>query len=492
MMLKETKIHIYNSIEYIPICSAALKECAAILGFRRREIHKMVLVIEEVLGQIIKCFHIEGQENEIIIHFQQIQNGLRIKINDFGIPMDAEKIQSCDDNDPQGFGMARAILHKYMDVVSFEAKGYEGNETIFEKHFHSKKRQVALEEAVLMAKEESQIGRPEDITVRLLMEEEASAVSKLAYIAYHYSHPYELIYIPKKIKEKIKSKKMYSAIGVLEGDKIISHTALVLPEQGAKTGEIGIAFTDPHYRGYGCMSKLWTFLIDDIAKELGLFGVFAMAVCSHPFSQKACHRMNLLDTALLVSQAPVLDFEDIDVQEQQRESIMMAFRILEQVENVVFYMPKHHKKMILEISSQLGLSVKTGNHPFLHIESHHSYSNIEVTSNEVFKTADIIVNHVGRDLKRVFEKEFQNLKTARNESIYLFLDLADYHTEKYTSYFEKLGFFFAGIMHQENRMNLVLQYLNNQDYHFSSLKIDSEFGQKLTKYVENEYLKRLF
>ena len=100
-----------------------------------------------------------------------------------------------------------------------------------------------------------------------------------------------------------------------------------------------------------------------------------------------------------------------------------------------------------------------------------------------------MLNHIGRDIKQVFEENLQKLKTARYESIYLFLDLADYHTEKYTSYFESKGFFFAGIMHKENRMNLVLQYLNNQDYHFSSLQIASDFGQELADYVEAEYEK---
>lgn len=489
-MLKEIQIHIPNNEESVSVCSASVKEFASLIGFKRRDLNKIAQVTEEVLKQIIKCFYIEGQEDEIIVSLEHIQEGLRVKINDHGIPMDADKIQFCDDKDQLGFGMARKILHKYMDEVSFEGKGFGGNETIFEKHVKSKKQFAETDEHSVNSEEITNSAQ-EEISVRLLKSEEANSISKLAYIAYHYSYPYELIYIPKKIQEKIYNQNMFSAVGVLGNEgKIISHTALVLSESNSKTAEIGIAFTDPKYRGYGCMQKLWTYLIDDIAKNMKLFGVYAMAVCSHPYSQKACHKMNLLDTALLVSRAPVLGFESIEVEEEQRESLMISFRILEQPEKVVFYLPKHHKSMILAISKQLGLNVSVGKHPLFHYESNHTYSNLEIVCDEVFKIANIIVNHVGRDIKQVFEANFQQLKTNRYESIYLFLDLADYQTEKQSSYYESQGFFFAGIMHQENRMNLVLQYLNNQDYHFGSLQMASEFGKVLANYVEADYIKK--
>ena len=488
-MLREIKIHIPNTVTGISVCSASIKEFASQIGFRRRDLNKITQVTEEVLKQIIKCFYLEEQVDEIIVHLEHISEGLRVTINDHGIPMDADKIQTCDDKDHLGFGMVRKMLHKYMDVVSFEAKGFAGNESIFEKHLKPKKQYSEIEEHSIQH-EESQCANHEDISVRLLKKEESNSISKLAYIAYHYSYPYELIYIPNKIQEKIENKHMFSAVGVLgEDEKIISHTALVLSDSRSKTAEIGIAFTDPMYRGFGCMQKLWTYLIDDIAAEMKLFGVFAMAVCSHPFSQKACHKMELLDSALLVSRAPVLGFEDIEVEEKQRESLMIAFRILDQPEKATFYIPKQHKKMILAISQQLGMNVAIGRHPLFSFDSNHAYSNMEISKDDVFKISNIIVNHIGRDIKQVFDDNLQQLKISRYESIYLFLDLADYQTEKYTSYFESKGFFFAGIMHKENRMNLVLQYLNNQDYHFASLQVASEFGQKLANYVETEYLK---
>lgn len=487
-MLKEIHIHISNHQSSIPICTAAIKEYSIQIGFKRRDVHKIVLVVEEVLGQIIKCFYIDGQEDKMIVNLEHFEKGLRIRIQDHGIPVDADKIQYCDDQDKQGFGTARQILNKYMDEVSYEAKGFAGNEIIFEKHLHSKKGK-SIKKVNMAEESEADNELPHEINVRLLKEEEANSISKLAYIAYHYSYPYEIIYIPKKIKEKLRNNNLISAVAVLENEeKIISHTALVLSGSHSKTAEIGIAFTDPHYRGAGCMNQLWSYLIDEVASEMKLFGVFAMAVCSHPYSQKACHKMGLMDSALLLSRAPIIDFEDIDVKEQQRESIMITFRVLNSPKEVNFYLPKHHKSMILDIANHLGLDINVRKHPLFHHESSHNYSNIETSRDTTFKTANMVVNHIGKDIKIVFESEFHALKIARYESIYLFLDLADYHTEKYCAYFEKQGFFFAGIMHQENRMNLVLQYLNNQDYHFENIIIASDFGQKLRDYVQKEYL----
>lgn len=486
--MKTVKIEILNHEDSIVICSAALKEFAHKIGFKRREVHKIVLITEEVLRQIIKCSFIDGQESEILIHLEVLQDGIEIKITDHGIPIDEYQLKHCDEKDKNGFAMVNHILQEYMDEVSIKTKGFEGNEIAFKK-YHRSKKQPHLNTSNLGNDGESNT-KLEDIQIRLLEEHEAAAISRLAYIAYHYSYPFEIIYIPEKIKEKMVSHQIISAGAVLDGDhQIISHSALELSHPNAKTAEIGIAFTDPNYRGYGCINKIWNLLLDEVAVEKQFFGVFAMAVCSHPYSQKACYKKKMYDTALLISHIPVLDFEDIAVKKQQRESAMIMFRVLNQSEKVTYYPPKHHKAMILEISNQLGLEVNLGKHPLFHKESPHNYSNIDWNRDDNFKVANIIIYHIGKDLKDLFESEFYKLKTARYESIYLYLDLADYHTEKYCSYFEKLGFFFAGIMHKENRMNLVLQYLNNQEYDFEGLQINSKFGKKLSKYVESEYCK---
>ncbi|OYT14682.1 MAG: hypothetical protein B7C24_17040 [Bacteroidetes bacterium 4572_77] len=483
-MPKTVRLHIYNDQESIGICAASIYEYAHLIGFRKREAHKITSLISDVLSQMLLKTNVQEQEDEMEVCLEQTPQGIKIIIHNHGIPLDTEKILTeAKLHISQGLAATVALAQKYADLFSIKTKGFQGNEIILEKYLISKKHLVPK----LDITEESlgPVQIKNDIQVRLLQEDEAYAVTRLAYIAYHYSYPYELMYIPEKVKKEVVEKRLISAVSVMD-ETIISHSALVLADKWAKTAEIGIAFTDPNYRGFGCMNKLWVYLLDDLAVKMKLFGVFAMTVTSHPYSQKAAHKLGMSDCALLLSRTPVLEFESIDTNKPQRESIMIAFKVLNAPEKAIFYPPKHHKKMIMEIANQFGINISIGKHPFFHHDSAHNYSKIDIKKDSVFNIANITIHHCGKDLKNVFPEKFESLKISRIESIYLFLDLADYHTEKLTSYFEKLGFFFAGIMHKDNRMNLVLQFLNNQQFQFDSLKMASEIGEKISAYVKNE------
>ena len=65
------------------------------------------------------------------------------------------------------------------------------------------------------------------------------------------------------------------------------------------------------------------------------------------------------------------------------------------------------------------------------------------------------------------------------------MKLTDPLTAKYTTEFEKMGFFFAGILPRSNTNDeLILQYLNNYTIDFDQLKIASEKGREILAYVK--------
>lgn len=485
--MKSIQIKIFNNNDSISICKSALMEYCSQIGFKRRERHKIGLLFEELLKQLCKCTFLENQEGEIIVELNTLEEGIEIKINDFGIPLDQEHIQKCKDKSKEALSGVYHLLESFMDEVQIAAKGFKGNEVVLKKFLHSKKNtQLQSQER----QEEKVNQNPVETKIMALGKDFASEISKLAYFAYHYSYPYEDLYIPKKVKEKIISNHMIPAGAVLsENNQVVSHSALSLSQPHDKTAELGIAFTDPEYRGHGFINRIWSYLINDVAKEKELFAVFAMAVCTHPYSQKACHKLGMNDCALLVSRAPEIGFESIDTSKSQRESLMITIKILNHPEEIVIYPPKHHKAMILQIAENIGMQLKLGKHPMLHMKPPHNFSNMETKIDAAFNTAKVFIHHFGKDCQQQMKKNLHQLKNERYESIYLFLDLADYHTEKATKKMEELGFFFAGIMHENNRVNLVLQYLNNQIYDFSALKIDSSFGKQLTQYVESNYKK---
>ncbi len=68
---------------------------------------------------------------------------------------------------------------------------------------------------------------------------------------------------------------------------MMGHAALILPEPGARIGDLDFLFVDPKFRGKGgsCGLRLADFLLRT-AEEKDLTGVYCYNVTVHTISQK--------------------------------------------------------------------------------------------------------------------------------------------------------------------------------------------------------------
>jgi len=93
----------------------------------------------------------------------------------------------------------------------------------------------------------------------------------------------------------------------------------------------------------------------------------------------------------------------------------------------------------------------------------------------------------GKDVLFEAKKSLNDFCHKRYETIYLHLKLRDPLTAKYSSEFEKMNFFFSGIMPGSNNSDeLVLQYLNNYIVDYEKVKINSDFGNELKEYIKSQ------
>ncbi len=487
-MKSKISLTIENNHDIIPVCISAAKRYFKDAGLNRHDISKLAFVVDDIIFHIIKNSFVDSQDAEITLSFEQFDKGIRIITHDFGIPLINTDIEnSIDHNYTSLSEFLDEKTINFVDKISLSAKGYKGNKIIIEKYF--RKHGIELTNNVLNKDNSNNVSsEPKDYTIRLLKPEESRDVSRLAYIAYHYSYPYETIYIPEQVSEKIYSKEIIPAVAVLDGSsKIISHSALMIHDAYSNSAEIGTAFTNPAYRGYGCMNKIWDYLINDIAVNGSYYGVFAMAVTSHIYSQKASCKFGLVDCALLISRAPVLDFITIQTELHQRESIIFTFKALKKDISFEFYPPKHHKQIINEIVENIGIDVDYKKYR-LHVKQpKYNHSRIKIEKDEIFQIANISILQFGKDILDVINQHVNSLKINRFETLYIYMDLSDKNTGKYAKNFEEIGFFFAGIIYKENRFNLVLQLLNNQEYNFNNIKTETQFASKLKAYVINAY-----
>jgi serine/threonine-protein kinase RsbW len=97
------------------------------------------------------------------------------------------------------------------------------------------------------------------------------------------------------------------------------------------------------------------------------------------------------------------------------------------------------------------------------------------------------VEKYGNKIVAEIKAELKELCYKKIEAVNLYLNLFDPLTAVMTEEFEKLGFFFAGVMPGGLAVGdaLILQYLNNVPIDYSQINITSPIAQQLVAYIQS-------
>ncbi len=487
--IHHSKLSIQNNIESLPEAEVCVNSIAELIGFNSHDNKQIQLALEEALTNIIKHSFAPGQLEDINIDFQQVPLGVKISIRVRGIPFNPALFPVYSKKDLKerynDRGLGTFLIREVMDEYTYINHGHEGIEVILSKYLPSR----SIEDLIMAGETEELLEFPEkhpklQYSIGPMQAEEAVEVSRLAYYAYGYTYPYENIYYPDRIARLNEDGTLTSYLARMEDGSIIGHSALIRGSLSGNNAEIGIAFSNPEFRGMGIMNRLWEALIEK-AKADKVCGIFAMTVTTHPYSQKAAHHFGMKDCALLVSKVPVLKFNNIEEKEHTRESIMIAYRFLSTPKQIRIYPPERHRHIINRIYENLGFLPQLMNTALNKDELKGIRTKLVVKPDTAFITAEIQVIQYGEHTLKNVSQDLKQFCVERYETIYLSLILEDPYTALFTPEFEDLGFFFSGVHPgDEGNNHLVLQYLNNQVVDYKLLKLDDEFGKELADYVK--------
>ena len=493
MKNQKVKITLPNNMDYLPIIVDAVVSMGKIMGFKKDDILKLESGTKEAVLKIIEYAYKDGEEATYDIILDPQSMGLKIIIKEKGIPFDPDLVNEYDPKSAKDElnvkELSTFLTKQKMDDFSFHNLGKEGMEThlfkYLDRHIHHLVNKEKLQQ---IEKERTEELLPEKksivYTIRRMKPEEAIEVSKIAYSAYGYTYLNEDIYYPDRLRELNRRNDFISYVAVTDDDEIIAHNAFERREDRG-IPELGVAFTKPEYRGRGCLNKLITTLLED-AKKLEFIGVFAQGVTSHPFSQKSLMKFCFKDCAIFLSRFEEMSFKKIEQNKLQRESVVVSFRYVNLPEKLVIYPPEHHLEMIAGLYNHIGFSpeIKTTDGK---TAPKVDKSVLSVKTNLNALTADITVKTYGKDILPEVLKVFKELCINRTETIYMKMKLNDPFTARYTAEFEKMGFFFSGILpRSEARDELILQYLNNYVIDYDQLKIASEKGKEILEYIKKQ------
>ena len=485
---REIRLVLPNEIECLPSLLASAGAFATSLGFSEQDARSIELGIEEAAGNVIKHAFRPKDIDTFEVVLKPVPMGLEITVREMGIPFDPESVSGQDpaqsQGDPAHTGLGLRIMRKAMDRVTFKNLGYGGKETILVKFFSSPRvdEQVAGLERAEPSSELQEKRSPLPFSVRPMLPSEALEVSRCAYTSYGYSYIHEDIYFPERVRELNRQERLLSFVAVTEpGGTLIGHVALELSEDSEGLVEIGVAFVHPEYRGMGVLEKLTEVAISD-ARRRGFAGIFAQAVCTHPFSQKGGLKQGFRDSALFLSRLPVLGFKAIEHAREQREALLLLFQPLRPAPDRKLFAPPHHLEMLKKIYANLGLAPE-----FATPESDRVQTPADGSislSTDVYHSAKISVGCYGQNSENLVHRALKTLCHERVESVYLYLDLCDPLTAAMTEKFESMDFFFSGVLPGGTRSEkLVLQYLNNASVDYGALKFASEMGSEIAAYI---------
>jgi len=377
-----------------------------------------------------------------------------------------------------------------VDEFSFHNLGVGGKEIHLVKYIHQKRIEDYLEASKLKAYEQPKpaVEKPAEkisYRVKLMEPHQAIEISQCAYRTYGYNYISEFIYYPERVVEMNRRGELISAVAVTDDtNEVMGHAALEL-DAGRSLAELGVAFTKPQFRNQGCFNRIADYFLS-IIKERGRKGAYARAVTIHPYSQKTLLRNGFKECGLILGLAPATIFEKYSGSGKQRESVVVLFLNLDYRSAVNLYSPRRHRKILEKIYANSEIPVQWA-------DSKSTDKNmlsgrravIDTAVNSSLMNAIISVRKYGENTLDEIRFGLKRLTREKLDTIQLYLDLGDPFTAILAKDFEKMGFFFAGILPTDSRHNLILQYLNNIYIDYSLISTASDFASELLSYIRS-------
>ena len=491
---ERSTITVPNDLGYLPAIQAYAGGIAGKLGFNESDTAKIILALEEAVVNVVEHAFEAGERESYEIIFEPVTAGVRIVVKDKGMPFDPGMVPEYStpvDVDQVPAGLGSHLMKTAVDEFEFRNLGRDGKEIHLIKYLPFKSVTDLHEASELEryeAPSEKPAVSPEKKQYAILPMEltQSLEVSRLFYRAYGYSYGIESIYYPDRFTKLHEDGTIVSTVTVA-GNEVVGHVALVKEHRESKIAEAAMAVVRPDFRGQGCQNGMIDALVKK-AQEIGLSAIFSKAVTNHPYAQKAGQKVGFKRCALVLGLIPAdRSFKGIHAELTQRETVIYGFMPLKNPAGIAVYPPPQHREFIDYLYRYLGLDRIFGSPEgeASHVPSAEGNSIITTTIVSTYNRAVITIQEYGKNAAHEVKGILKELCLKKIDQIILYLPLEAPATGALTEEFEKLGFFFAGILpFYDTGDVLILQYLNNVSIDYSRIQVASEQAEKIVAYIK--------
>ena len=485
--MKVIKATFPNEAVFAPIAQSLAREAAVKVGFEGSALSQIEVAVEEAVTNVQQHAYDAEENSTYDLICELLPEALRIIIREHGIPFDPNRIPAYkgvhDLDVASTAGMGVFFMRSLMDECSFRNLGTEGKETCLVKYLGSQSRaQQSLAEVHAAEAEPAVAKGTIQYNVRATREDETIEVSKCAFKSHGYSFFDDHIYYPERLVELIRSGDMISFVAVTNDDVFMGHGCLLFQYPEDRCAELTFAFVNPEFRSHGALGRIVEALFAAKSRR-PLEGLYAYAVANHPFTQKSNARHGINDCGILLATSPASwKFKGIPGDPSQRISVVLSFRYIGSPKKLTLYPPAHHREMVAKLYGNIGADHEYAaptDKPELTGESE-----ILTGTNQSEGCAEIFLQHFGKDVVREVRRLVRGFCLQQYAAINLFLNLEAPATHYLTAEFEKLGFFFAGILPGARIGDaLILQFLNNVDLDYDKITAYSDAAKEILAYI---------
>ena len=493
-----SSIRIPSDPRYATAAAIYVSEIAKMIGMGAPDLKSVENGITEAITALIGYSFEPGEKQDLEIRCERTPAGLQVSIRDKGLPfgtsgMDpaAPEISAADGPD-----MADPVfrLKEYFDELQFHNLGPQGKELVLLKQLKNKNitdyyaacdlEPYAPPEPPMRASAVQMKCR-----VRQMVPTDAPEVSKTIYKTYGYTYPHDYVYYPEKIVALNDSSQIFAAVALAAEDQIAGYGVFQAWEENPRIVEMAQGVVKPEFRSRGCFRQITRYLLDH-AKSQGIRGAFGEAVTNHTVTQHTVHGFGFRDCGLRLGlMPPGIVFKGMTGTIPHRLSLLVNFLFLQPPPaSLSIYAPPQHKDIIAALYKELGLApeIKTTVPAEAQRARPKSVFKIKVVGSMNF--ARIMVARCGRHIVEELKIKVKELCLKKTEIVNLYLNLSDPLTSIFTAQFEKLGFFFAGILPGgfADGDALILQYLNNVPIDYNAVRVKSALAGKLLAYVREQ------
>ncbi len=486
-----------NDPAFAEVAGAYVSAVAEKVGFDASDVSALKTGVTEAVNGLIDYSFDPGERADLQVACEPTPEGLRVTIRDEGLPLDPDFIDCGDDRTPAEGDDAKACsvlsrVHQYVDEVVFRNLGRAGKETVLIAYLRTSETADFYSAGELEIEPEPTGELPASVqprrcSVRDFRSEDAMETARNVYKTYGYTYAYEHMYRPELLVELNRSGRVASLVATSEDGRIVGHVALMRWNPDSLIVEMGSGAVKPEYRGHGCFNELTAGALDK-ARSLNVMGVYGQAVTNHTFSQRTAHKFGFRDCAIFLGVIPSsVVFRGIRDRLEQRESLCVHFRYLDEPESVAIYPPARHADMVKRLYENLGARPTIVTETPEPEPEGNGDAIVETSSYRVLNAAKIEVRRSGAGVVEQVESALRDLRFKRIDQLTLWLNLHDPRTADLTEPLERLGFFFAGILPGgvEGGDAMILQYLNNVPLDFSKIRLVSDSANALLEYIRD-------